>query len=60
MTSRLVKHQRIVTLTNAAMTGKYTWKDIKEMVRNMKLSEPTVTIYMKEIKERLAKAGIKV
>jgi len=53
MTTKQARHQRIITLTNAVMTGKYTWKEIRNMARRYGISEPTVKNYIDEVKVRL-------
>jgi len=53
MTTKHARHQRIITLTNAAITEKYTWKEIREMARKYRISETTVTNYIDEVKAKL-------
>ena len=57
MTTKLARHQRIITLTNAVMTEKYTWKEIRNMARKYGISETTVKSYIDEVKKRLDRAG---
>jgi len=57
MTTKLARHQRIVTLTNAVMTRKYTWNEIRDLARNYGISEPTVKKYIDEVKARLRRAN---
>lgn len=57
MTTKLARHQRIVTLTNAVMTEKYSWKEIRDMARKYGISEPTVKNYIDEVKARLRRAN---
>lgn len=58
MNKKEIRHSRILWLTNSAKSGKYTWKDLKEMARKFGISEPTVREYMDEVHNRLVKAGL--
>jgi len=57
MTTKIQRQGRIVKLTNAVMTEKFTWKDIRNMARKYDISEPTVKSYIDEVKARLKRAN---
>ena len=58
MNKKEIRHTRILWLTDYAKTGKYTWKDLKEMARKFGISDPTVREYLDEVRARLTKSGL--
>jgi len=48
---------RITSLYRKALTGKYTWKDLRNQARALGISEPTVKSYLDDVHARLVKAG---
>ena len=58
MIKETIRHTRIIYLHKAAKSGKYTWADLREKARKMKISEPTVKSYLEEVQERLEREGI--
>jgi|APSaa5957512535_1039671.scaffolds.fasta_scaffold06593_12 hypothetical protein len=58
MVTKLITHSRILDLEKKAKTGKYTWKDLKQIALSIPVSEPTAKKYLKEVEARLRKAGL--
>ena len=56
MSSR-IRNIRINDLYNKAKTGKYTWKELRVKARELGVSEPTVTSYLRTVEDMLRKAG---
>lgn len=51
------RHYRILPIYAKAITGKYDWKQLKEIALKIPVSNHTADDYMDEIKSMLIKAG---
>lgn len=56
MSSR-TRNIRINDLYKKAITGKYTWKALREIARSYGVSRPTVTSYLRAVEAMLRKTG---
>lgn len=57
MNSETKRITRIDTLYKKAKTGKYNWKQLRDVARAMGVSEPTVKSYLDDVRARLVKDG---
>lgn len=58
MNKKAIRHSRIQFIYNTAKTGKYTWKDLREMALKFGVSKPTARDYLDEVHAMLIKAGL--
>jgi len=58
LTTKQIKHSRILHLHKLAKSKKYTWEDLKYIAIRMGVTEPTANKYLGEVKERLVKEGL--
>lgn len=58
MNKKQIRHSRIQWLYNSAKSGKYTWKDLREMALKYGVARATAKDYLDEVHMMLVKAGL--